>query len=137
MLSVLYLSELSALRLPACELQFVIASFLSAAKDGSMAAVVFCPGLMGTAYGTFLETHRVLRVRGHLSMVEVHGRLAGRAEAQESSEGQENLHPFLKALQQMALITLQADASNRMCTIAGTCKEQTQEQAPNADPSLN
>ena len=55
--SVLYLSHVYALQLPAIELQFVVASSLSAAEDGSMDAVVSTQGLslMGTDYGSLLK----------------------------------------------------------------------------------
>ena len=102
-----------------------------------MDAVVFCLALMGTDYGSFLEeAHRVLRVEGHLWIAEVRSRFAKGLEAREGSEGQEDLQPFLKALQQLGFNILQIDASNRMFITIEACKKQTQGTGPKRWPKL-
>ena len=102
-----------------------------------MDAVVFCLALMGTDYGSFLEeAHRVLRVEGHLWIAEVRSRFAKDAEGQEGGDGQEDLQPFLKALQQQGFKILQTDASNKMFITIEARKKQTQGTGPRRWPKL-
>ena len=109
----------------------------SDAEDGSTHAAVFCLALMGTDYGSFLEeAHRVLRVKGHLWIAEVRSRFAKGADVQEGSEGQEDLQPFLKALQQLGFEILQTDASNRMFITIEAHKKQIQGTGPKRWPKL-